>query len=130
MENRRPMLHVTLEKLPIIAALRKQLREEPRIHGAVMDEDTIVVWGPTMEITSERGALDACPMATHAWERTGAATPTTGTRVGRAMALMSEKRITANAAAVEVGVDVAAVYRAIKLRETRATCPTCGQILP
>jgi hypothetical protein len=123
------MAHVTLDQLPISRAVRRQIRDEPRIHGAVMDADTLVVWGPQMEIRSEAAALERLPDPTHAWTRERAA-PVSGTRVQQAMALMQAEGITANAAAVRVGVDVAAVYRAIKLRSTRETCPTCGQVLP
>lgn len=117
---------VTLDDLPIDPDVRQQIRRERAIHGAVMDKATLVVWGPDMDVSTEDEARDLCPKATHAWHREmpGAS------RVQQAIALMDSEAITANAAAVRIGVDVAAVYRALKLRATRGACPTCGQVLP
>ena len=44
--------------------------------------------------------------------------------------LLVEQGMSRYQASIKAGVDNAAVYKAIKQREERGTCPCCGQLLP
>lgn len=43
--------------------------------------------------------------------------------------ILSDHSISPHAAALQVGISPAAVYRAIKARQGKNVCPTCGQVI-
>jgi len=61
------------------------------------------------------------------WSKRGDDTPKSKTM--KALDLVLDDGLTAYAAAKQVGINQSAVHRALKRREGKDLCPTCGQVI-
>jgi hypothetical protein len=131
------MRRVTLQGLPITETTRQTLLGNPSVAGALVsygpEPDLNVrvhVFGPGCLHKTAEQAQAATPGAECLWERDWKPTPSTAglSRTAAALALIDSEDITPYSAAMQCGVDVSAVYRALN-RRARPKCQCCGQVL-
>jgi hypothetical protein len=132
------MKTVPLNQMPLPASTRSMLISDERIQGAVYSPAvpngpaaTIAVYGKGLPSPTLQDVTRLYPRATLHWTRSRSQRKTTKAKTWEAVDLVVSGKVeNAHAAAIVVGVDVAAVYRALKERETRGVCPCCGQLNP
>ena len=127
------MKYVQLQALPVNAETQAHLAASVGVEGCVVftrDELTAVaVFGPGCDCASLDIALAAHPGTTAAWVR-ARAVHAPG-RTGRALQMLAaQPGLAPYTAAQACGVNVAAVYRALKRQALRGSCACCGQLLP
>ena len=122
------MKHVTLDQLPVPGMVRKMLQARQGVDGALIDDNEVVVFGSASVWKTEAEAIAQHEDATLVWRRHQ--TPTTLSKVAQAVDYMAVHNSNVHAAAKAVGVDAAAVYRAVRARKGRVVCHACGQLLP
>jgi hypothetical protein len=128
------MRRVPLSVLAVGGETTAAIQANDGIHGVARRLDgTLVAFGPGSQFKSLEavgGRVDCWygkPAHFGAIPAAGVTEPRVreGSRTARAVALVKAGQ-TAHAAAQAVGVDPAAVYRALK-RGTRTLCPCCGR---
>lgn len=130
------MKHTTLTALPLKPETREYLLENKTdIDGALVyfkdsaDHDaSVAVYGEGCSSRTFTELLSRYPQAVFWWSREEDEAPTNN--VEKAIALVDHEKLTPYAAAKKIGINVSAVYRAIKLRKGRGVCLHCGQLLP
>ena len=124
---------VPINALPVAAASRATLARTKGIDGCIVyvkdGAPRVLAFGPGCDAGDMDAAVELHPEAHAAWVR---AAPVNRTgRTGLALDMLTaDPSTTPYAAAKAAGVDVSAVYRAMRRRDARGTCGCCGQLLP
>ena len=128
------MRTVGLAGLPLTRESREAVLHNDGIHGCVLARDKagharVLAYGPACDLEDRAAALKAHPQALAIWDRPDAVVRS-GRTAHAVQLLDSGEAGTPYAAARAAGVRPEAVYRALKRREQRGTCPHCSQLLP